>query len=37
MNIPLVDLKSQYKTIKDEIDSAILEVISNAAFVGDPT
>ncbi len=36
MNIPLVDLKIQYETIKDEIDSAISEVISNTAFIGGP-
>lgn len=34
MNIPLVDLKAQYESIKDEIDSAISEVISKCAFVG---
>ena len=34
MNIPLVDLKAQYESIKDEIDSAISEVISKSAFVG---
>jgi dTDP-4-amino-4,6-dideoxygalactose transaminase len=36
MNIPLVDLKTQYESIKDEIDSAISEVISKSAFVGGP-
>ena len=36
MNIPLVDLKAQYESIKDEIDSAISEVISKSAFVGGP-
>ena len=34
MNIPLVDLKAQYESIKEEIDSAISEVISQSAFVG---
>jgi len=34
MNIPLVDLKAQYESIKDEIDSAISEVISKSAFIG---
>lgn len=34
MNIPFVDLKSQYDSIKEEIDSAISEVISKSAFVG---
>jgi dTDP-4-amino-4,6-dideoxygalactose transaminase len=36
VNIPLVDLKAQYESIKDEIDSAISEVISKSAFVGGP-
>jgi dTDP-4-amino-4,6-dideoxygalactose transaminase len=36
MEIPLVDLKVQYKSIKDEIDLAIAEVISKSAFVGGP-
>jgi len=34
MNIVFVDLKAQYESIKDEIDSAISEVISKSAFVG---
>jgi dTDP-4-amino-4,6-dideoxygalactose transaminase len=36
VNIPFVDLKSQYDSIKNEIDSAITEVISKSAFVGGP-
>ena len=36
MNIPLVDLKRQYDSIKEEIDAAISEVISKSAFVGGP-
>jgi len=36
MQIPLVDLKAQYATIKDDIDAAIAEVISKSAFVGGP-
>jgi dTDP-4-amino-4,6-dideoxygalactose transaminase len=36
MNIPLVDLKSQYEIIKEEIDRAISEVISKSAFIGGP-
>jgi len=36
MQIPLVDLKIQYASIKEEIDAAIAEVISNSAFVGGP-
>ena len=34
MNIPFVDLKSQYESIKDEINGAISTVISQTAFVG---
>lgn len=32
--IQMVDLKQQYQKIKTEIDSAIQEVIDNAAFIG---
>ncbi len=34
MNIPFVDLKSQYKSIKKDVDSAIERIISNTAFIG---
>ena len=34
MNIPLVDLKAQYESIKDEIDLAIQNVINDTAFIG---
>lgn len=34
MTIPLVDLKAQYESIKQEIDAAISEVISKSAFIG---
>jgi len=34
MKIPFVDLKVQYQSIKSEIDSAINDVISEAAFIG---
>ena len=34
MKVPFVDLKSQYLSIKEEIDRAIQEVIDNAEFVG---
>jgi len=34
MKIPFVDLKSQYQSIKDDIDHAISGVIENAAFIG---
>ena len=33
MKIPFVDLKAQYKTIKDEIDEAIQSVIDETAFI----
>ncbi|NTV83265.1 MAG: DegT/DnrJ/EryC1/StrS family aminotransferase [Bacteroidales bacterium] len=36
MNVPFLDLKAQYKTIKDEIHAAINEVIENTAFAGGP-
>lgn len=34
MNIPFVDLKSQYRSIKPEIDSAIDSIIAETAFIG---
>lgn len=34
MTIPLVDLKRQYLSIKEEIDEAIAHVISESAFIG---
>jgi len=33
MNIPLVDLKANYLSIKDEIDNALQEVINNTSFI----
>ena len=37
MNIPLVDLKSNYLSIKDEIDTAIQNVIDKTSFImGEP-
>ena len=36
MSIPLVDLHSQYMSIKKEIDSIIAEVISKSAVIGGP-
>ena len=33
MNIPFLDLKAQYKSIKPEIDNAIKEIIDNTAFI----
>ena len=34
MKIPFVDLKAQYLSIKDEIDTAISDVLDNTAFIG---
>ncbi len=34
MKIPFVDLKTQYKTLKPEIDKAISNVLENTAFIG---
>lgn len=34
MRIPFVDLKAQYKSIKEEIDQAISDVIHDSAFIG---
>jgi dTDP-4-amino-4,6-dideoxygalactose transaminase len=34
MNVPFVDLKVQYKSIKEDIDKAISNVIEETAFVG---
>lgn len=36
MNIPLVDLKTQYLNIKDEIDAALARVLDRTAFISGP-
>jgi dTDP-4-amino-4,6-dideoxygalactose transaminase len=36
MNVPFLDLKTQYAAIKDEIHAAIGEVMENTAFAGGP-
>jgi dTDP-4-amino-4,6-dideoxygalactose transaminase len=36
MNVPFLDLKIQYKSIKDEIQKALTEVMENTAFAGGP-
>ena len=36
MNIPFLDLKAQYASIKDEINSAIQQVLDSCAFAGGP-
>jgi dTDP-4-amino-4,6-dideoxygalactose transaminase len=34
MYVPFVDLKSQYKSIKPEIDAAIHQILNESAFIG---
>ena len=36
MQVPFVDLKAQYASIKEEIDAAIQAVVSETAFIGGP-
>jgi len=36
MNVPFVDLKSQYAQLRDEIVPVVQEVMENTAFVGGP-
>ncbi len=36
MNIPMVDLKGQYETLKDEIDGSILQALSETRFILGP-
>ena len=36
MNVPLLDLKQQYASIKSEIDSAIAEVLESQHFILGP-
>jgi len=36
MKVPFLDLKAQYETIKEEINTAIQEVIDSCAFAGGP-
>ncbi len=33
MNVPFLDLKAQYKTLKQEIDNKILEVVESQKFI----
>ncbi|OJJ19311.1 erythromycin biosynthesis sensory transduction protein eryC1 [marine bacterium AO1-C] len=37
MQIPFVDLKAQYLSIKEEIDQAIAQILQNTSFVGGST
>lgn len=34
MNVPFGDLKSQYRSIKTEVDAAIQDILENTAFIG---
>lgn len=34
MNVPFVDLKAQYQSIKNDVDQAIAKVIEDTAFIG---
>lgn len=36
MKIPILDIKGQYKRIKSEVDSAILNVLENTNFINGP-
>jgi len=36
MNVPLLDLKAQYKTIKAEVDAAVAEVLESQYFILGP-
>ncbi|NQU06035.1 MAG: DegT/DnrJ/EryC1/StrS family aminotransferase [Calditrichaeota bacterium] len=36
MNVPLLDLKAQYATIKDEINTAVVEVLESQYFILGP-
>ena len=36
MNVPLLDLKAQYATIKDEIKAAVDAVLESQYFIGGP-
>ena len=36
MKVPFLDLKSQYESIKVEIDIAIQQVLESCAFAGGP-
>ena len=33
MNIPLVDLKAQYKLVEEKVRKAVMEVLSSANYI----
>ncbi|WP_394951830.1 DegT/DnrJ/EryC1/StrS family aminotransferase, partial [uncultured Helicobacter sp.] len=37
MNIQFINLKAQYKAYKDEIDTAIAEVLDSSAYIMGPS
>ena len=36
MNVPFLDLRTQYHSIKDEIDTAVLKVLESTAYASGP-
>ena len=36
ITVPLLDLKAQYATIRDEIEPVVMEVIESQWFIGGP-
>lgn len=34
MNVPFFDISNQYKAIKDEVESAVLEVLGSCSYIG---
>ena len=36
MNVPLLDLKAQYKTIRDEIEPILKEIVESQYFIMGP-
>lgn len=36
MNVPFLDLKAQYHTIKEEVDTAVLKVLESTAYASGP-
>jgi len=36
MKIPFIDLRAQYRAIKEEVDPVVLDAMANGAFIGGP-